>query len=305
MSCLRPYTVYRVKTGPQDNGKWPITFNKNMGISDDPLQIPCGLCSACLLDRSRMWSVRCMHEASLWSKNCFVTLTFAPEHLPGDGNVSVRDVQLFLKRLRKRFGSGIRFFACGEYGDKYRRPHYHLILFNHDFPDKVPFSYRMGNVTYISPILQELWPYGHSMIGSVTQESCAYVARYILKKQLGKGAKDYYSGLGTTPEFITMSRRPGIAHDWFQMYHDDIYNYDKVVYKNSKGKTMFSRPPRYYDDQYSRINTTDFDIIKHNRYLKSLNFKKVRDDERNLQLLCVKDLQINKLVRGYESDAEN
>ena len=152
----------------------------------EPCTIPCGKCIGCRLAHSRQWAVRCVHEASLHERNCFLTLTFDDAHLPVSGSVSVRDVQLFLKRLRKALSYQnikIRFFACGEYGDKNLRPHYHLILFNYDFSDdrqllrQTPYG-----PLYISDFLFRLWPYGFHTIGNVTFKSCAYVARYVTKK---------------------------------------------------------------------------------------------------------------------------
>jgi hypothetical protein len=43
-------------------------------------------------------------------------------------------------------------------------------------------------------------------------------------------------------EYTTMSRRPGIAADWFAKYYEDVYPSDSI-YVN--GRVM--RPPKYYD----------------------------------------------------------
>jgi hypothetical protein len=43
--------------------------------------------------------------------------------------------------LRKKISPlKIRFFHCGEYGDKTRRPHYHALIFGYGFPDKKLFK---------------------------------------------------------------------------------------------------------------------------------------------------------------------
>ena len=90
--------------------------------------------------------------------------------------------QLFMKRLRKKHKHKIRFFHCGEYGEKNQRPHYHALIYNHDFSDKRLFKERKNIKLYTSKELEELWPYGFSTIGDVTFQSSAYVARYIMKK---------------------------------------------------------------------------------------------------------------------------
>ena len=159
--------------------------------------------------------MRCHHEASLYQDNCFITLTYSDEHLPSDKSLHVDHFQKFMKRLRKRFGEGVRYYHCGEYGEKYMRPHYHACLFNFDFPDKKIWKENNGNRLYISESLSELWPFGFVTIGDVTFESAAYVARYIMKKVNGDLAESHYERVDwdtgevyhLKPEYTTMSRR--------------------------------------------------------------------------------------------------
>lgn len=187
-----------------------------------------------------------MHERS-----SFVTLTFADEYLPEDYSVNVRDLQLFMKRLRKALGhSRVRFFACGEYGDAGGRPHYHLLLFGYDFPDRTLWRRTgSGELTYRSAFLESVWPFGHCEIGAVTAESINYVARYILKKVNGAASEDHYYRVhpltGTlnkvNPEFITMSNKPGIGSTWFDRFSSDAFPSDFVVINGVKRQI-----PRYY-----------------------------------------------------------
>lgn len=193
-----------------------------------------------------MWAVRCMHEAQMHDRNCFITLTYADEFLPPGSSLEKKDWQDFMKRLRKEFrGERIRYFHCGEYGPQFGRPHYHACLFGFDFRDKVYLGKRKGFPVWRSPVLERLWSYGRSEIGSVTFESAAYVARYVLKKQVRKPrVRDALSGeaVGLAVEYTTMSRRPGIGRAWFEKYRGDIIRRGDVV---SRGIPM--RPPRYYD----------------------------------------------------------
>lgn len=130
-----------------------------------------------------MWAVRIVHEAQMWPQNSFITLTYRPEDLPQGGSLNVEHYQLFMKKLRARnTGHKIRFFHCGEYGEKLSRPHYHAILFNYDFPDKKVFSEKNGNTIYTSELLEDIWGKGFCTIGDVTFQSAAYVARYVMKK---------------------------------------------------------------------------------------------------------------------------
>lgn len=201
-----------------------------------------------------------MHEASLYDSNQFVTLTYAdsPESLRPD------DFVLFMKRLRKARYSGLRFFQCGEYGEKLLRPHHHALLFNCDFPDKrkmLSMSGRFG--LYISDELDSLWGHGHCFIGNVTFESAGYVARYAMKKVTGPAAADYY--MGRIPEYLTMSRRPGIGAGWVAKFRSDVYPADEVVVNGHR-----SRPPRYYDNILATLDGRLAKRLKRRREAKAV-----------------------------------
>lgn len=250
MTCYHPITGWRSQAGRNPaTGLWPIVFNRRDGYSDLEVQVPCGRCIGCRLERSRKWAMRCVHEASLYKDNCFITLTYDDFHLDPSGSLNVEDYQLFMKRLRKHFGSGVRFFHCGEYGELYGRPHHHAILFNCDFDDKELMFHnaKTGFNLYSSNLLGTLWPFGLHSIGNVSFESCAYVARYIMKKVTGDDANSHYHG--RKPEYVTMSRRPGIGHDWICKYIDDVYPHDFVIIRNG----IKCKPPAYYDNIYDSI----------------------------------------------------
>lgn len=304
MPCDNPITVWRSKTGRDPStGKWPIVFDRSKGYEDMQLEIPCGRCRGCRLERSRQWAIRCVHEASLWPQNSFVTLTYDDDHLPPGGTLVKRDVQLFLKRLRKRFsGQTIRFYMCGEYGELRSRPHYHIIFFNLDFPDKYlsphksrkrSFSLARKFPLYESELLNELWPYGIATIGGVTFETCAYTARYIMKKITGDIAEDHYKG--RLPEYNCMSRKPGIAYDWYQSFKDDVYPHDYVVIRNG----LKCRPPRYYDHLFEIDNEEVFKRVKWRRKYKA---SKSPDNsyERRQVRITVRDAKLTKLIRPLE-----
>ena len=262
MTCFHPLNAFRVFGGG-------ISFNARHNNILECLKLPCGQCVGCRLERSRQWAIRCVHEASLYERNCFITLTYSDDHLPQDLSLDVRVFQKFMKRLRKRFGPRIRFYHCGEYGSKFGRPHYHACLFNFDFDDKVLFTERNGVHLYTSEALTELWPYGFSTVGTVTFESAAYVARYIMKKVNGDAAADHYTFTHPVtgmvyerkPEYTTMSRRPGIGSDWFDLYHSDVYPHDRVI---MRGKSM--RPPKFYDNRYELLDPMGFDDLKQKRW---------------------------------------
>lgn len=282
MPCFHPLRAYQSVVPDRDTGKRSVVFNQKLAKNHREIKLPCGQCIGCRLERSRQWAVRCVHEAQLHKDNCFITLTFSPEALAARDNpmsVDVRDFQLFMKRLRKRFGSGIRFYHCGEYGEKNGRPHYHACLFGFDFPDKTLWKVANGNRLYISQSLQELWPYGFSTIGEVTFESAAYVARYIMKKVNGQMADNHYydreTGEIIRPEYTTMSRRPGIGQGWLKKYESDVYPHDYVIINGVKCK-----PPRYYDGVLQASRPYEFDEIKENRLTRSERYADNNTTER-------------------------
>ncbi len=280
-----------------------MVFNVNEGYVDRPITLPCGQCIGCRLENSRQWAIRCFHEAALHDQNCFVTLTYDDEHLPAGGTLVLRDFQLFMKRLRKEYGSGIRFYACGEYGEKFGRPHYHVCLFNFDPPDKKLYKVRDHVQLYSSATMDKIWGMGFTVTGDVTFQSAAYVARYIMKKINGPEATPHYETVDLQtgelfqqkPEFTTMSRRPGIGKNWLKKYQADIYDHDFVV---MNGKKM--RPPRYYDRQFEITNPEDYKIIKGNR----LRSAKDHSDDQTPARLKVRETvqaaQIKQLPRDLE-----
>lgn len=187
--------------------------------------------------------------------NSFITLTFSDEHLPLDFSVSVRDIQLFMKRLRKRCGK-VRFYACAEYGDKDFRPHYHLLVFGYQFPDRQAWlKSPSGFIQYRSDILSTLWPFGHALVSDVTPQSAGYVARYVLKKLNGARADEYYTRINphtgeyirVRSEFAVMSTKPGIGRAWYDANKRDAFPSDFVVLDGSKKPI-----PRYYLTQLKK-----------------------------------------------------
>ena len=296
-----------------------LFYNDVKPVGDNNLSIPCGRCMGCRLERSRQWAVRIMHEAKLYSDNCFVTLTFNDDGLSSqcvNNSLDRNHVRLFLYRLRSRFRRGvdvvdrrtglvkdvykrdkIRVFYCGEYGDKLGRPHYHLCLFNMDFPDKKVFKRSKGFVYYVSDVLSLLWPYGNCMISDLTFDSAAYVARYCLKKITGDQADDHYQG--RLPEFCQASLKPGIGYDWLVRYgNSDCFNLDEVVVNGHKCK-----PPRYYDKYLEKVNPEMYAMAKVLRSVDGQRRNERNGDATYRRLLArekCQEARVNNLVRMLE-----
>lgn len=279
MPCYAPLRGYRsVKPGP--DGKRTVTLDKSKGFFDRPIDIPCGGCDGCRLERSRQWAIRCMHEASLHEDNAFITLTYDDEHLPPLGSLRPRDLQLFFKRLRKRLnGKRISYFAAGEYGARFGRPHYHCCLFGHDFPDKSYVRHRSDNPVWVSDELAGVWRQGSHEIGSVTYSSAAYVARYILEKRDASSLKYHVVDADTgetgevVREFVRMSRRPAIGKGWFEKFGAETYPSDGVVVNGG-----LQKPPRYYDQQLKAVDPALFEQVAEQR--RRVVFRSRRTPER-------------------------
>lgn len=261
MACSAPITAFQLENGE-------IVFAERGRVLRS-LFLPCGRCALCRLERSRQWAVRCVHESKMHEDNEFITLTYADPYLPKDRGLRYPDYQLFMKRLRKRLGP-CRFFMCGEYGDdrddkgrvtgKLGRPHYHSLLFGCRFPDKLYFKKSADITFYTSRILTELWPLGSHLIGEVTFQSAAYVARYCLDQVNGAAAIDRYgiTDLATgeisvrSSEFARMSLRPGIGGNWLKKFVHDVYPNGEVLVNGHHAKA-----PRYYDVLYKRSGADD------------------------------------------------
>lgn len=246
MPCYGPLTAYYP---PPDAADKRLVFDKRKSNTGIPIKVPCGKCVGCKLEHSRQWAVRCMHEKRMHTASCFLTLTYNNQNLPAGNTLVLRDLQLFMKRYRKIAGNGVRFFACGEYGEKTNRPHYHVLLLSNDFSDKREVTSGPDYKLYTSPTMSTLWTSGNHIIGDVTFNSAAYVARYCVKKISGPKASEHYKG--RTPEFLVMSRRPGIGTAYLQKYENEIYTHDNVIVNGQP-----SSLPRFYDTKYAALNDT-------------------------------------------------
>ncbi|WNK13363.1 MAG: replication initiator protein [Microvirus sp.] len=302
MPCYRPVP------GFQDRPGLPLVFSRAQAVSSQvrPVSVPCNGCVGCYLERARQWAMRCTDEASLYRDNSFVTLTFDDVHLKKRGRgLDHRDFQLFMKRLRKFIGGQmVRFFMCGEYGELYGRPHYHGLLFNLGFPDRVYLkTTKSGEKIYRSPSLESNWEFGYSSVGDVTFGSAAYVARYHVKKSQGVVSKDHYvdkrTGELLPPEYIRMSRGSsarktgGIGRGWFEKFKSDVYPRDVRVIKG-----VDTKPPRFYDALYEIESPDDFSMLKARR-IRSVD-RKDNSESRLLVKEKVKLAQIASLSNSLE-----
>ena len=240
--------------------------------------VPCGQCLECRIARTRDWKYRMKFELTSWSSASFVTLTYDDEHLPTNRSLIKEDLQKYFKRLRyylsEKYGKDyrIKYFACGEYGDKLQRPHYHAIIFG------------VGPVTD-REIIQKSWNkckwqfLSSSSIGNVTDDSIQYVSGYIQKKQLGKANTEKYEKMGLLPPFQICSQGLGLQ---FLMSHADLFREQGCI--KDKGKNI--PLPRYYKKKLDFKATDGYvELVENMR-------ERNRKDREDLELLVKGNLSV-------------
>lgn len=298
MGCDFPLKGYRSARLRGPSGKPLITFKPNEAMnSQQPLEIPCGNCMGCKLEKSRQWAVRMRHEARFHAANSFLTLTYNDESLPAHGGLELRHLQLFMKRLRRSLKTKVRFYACGEYGDLNFRPHYHAIIFGWDPADQIFHSMSdRGDKQFTSPELQKHWDHGLATTGAVTFQSCRYVAAYVTKKLKTNddfGRDRYWRVSPVTgelvqvrPEFSVMSRRPGLGQAYVDQFKGDFFPHGYIVADGVKQAV-----PAFYR---SKLTEEEQRYLKLNAKLEPRSEKTM---ERRLARAAVRDARIRKLQR--------
>lgn len=347
MPCYRPITAYRStspygprheKTGKPvlrltyDPGELLLPVGK-ISLYEERMRLPCGSCDGCRLKRSSEWASRIMHEARYHKASSFLTLTYSTEQLPPNGTLDKTHFQGFMKRLRERLRvrghAKLKYYMCGEYGDQRERPHYHAILFGF-FPENkrsyggrkvyktTPHDNNPGaaNPIWRSEFLEELWcdekgkSLGRVLVGHVTEQSAAYVARYTMKKLHGQAAEEVYAETERIPPYTAMSK--GIGARYFAEFQAEIYNNDSVMCENG---LQDSPVPRYYDKLKAKyeadpaakpVNTKSIESVKRRRSEKAaaMNPRDMTPERLAVREEVVK-LRVKRLRRSYEEHQDD
>jgi hypothetical protein len=323
MPCYSPLKGYK----DPESGR--LVF-RNPG-NRETMEVACGQCLGCRLDRSRMWAARIVHEAQSHDSNLFITLTYRPKvdatkeqlenkyHIPDDWSLDKQHFQKFIKRLRKsRTGQKIKYYHAGEYGNICKhsidldlakcpkcnvgRPHYHAILFGVSFNDLKPYSKTGSTIRYTSQELENIWKHGFVDVGQVEYQSAAYVARYIMKKVTGEPAKDHYKSvteegeiIDIQPEYSTMSN--GIGKDWIQKYQSDVFPSDEMPVS---GHGVIKKVPKYYENQLEKTDPVMLEEIKERRQKFRRENASEYTSERLMSKYKVKNASIQTLKRGNQ-----
>ncbi len=273
--------------------------------------IPCGHCYACKLNKSAEWATRCMLETLKSEHNYWITLTYDEDHVPiaeetkwkienqdgtfqeitykneGDeiwctGCLIPEDATNFLKRLREYLRShydhtGVKVYYCGEYGSLNARPHFHMLLFNCPIPMEESYDFHIDEnfkEHWKNRIIEELWQHnGMVDITEIEWSNAAYTARYTMKKVFNERTDQEYYASGKIPEFVRMSRRPGIGMDYYEQNKFKIYENDELIMKTVKGNTGSIKPPKAFDklfkeqypEQYNKIERRRKELARKSR----------------------------------------
>jgi hypothetical protein len=215
--------------------------------------VPCGKCPQCAARRTSAWSFRLMQENKVSDSSHFITLTYGDKNLnyskTGYAQLCKRDVQLFIKRLRKAHTNArpIKYFAVGEYGEKTWRPHYHIILFNAQIE-----------------LIQTAWAMGHCHYGQLSEASVGYTLKYISKPKPSR-----YALRGRQQQFSLQSKGLGknyLTKPMVRWHKLDIPTRAYCNLTDGKKITM----PRYYKE---KIYTNDEKLRIHTEHLKKLEIE--------------------------------
>lgn len=287
MTCRSPLKQYLTQTG------WSLNVSEAYG-SRIYRNLACGVCRDCRVRKARDWTIRSYHESQMHERNCVVTLTYA------ENPISLRreDTQVFFKAMRKR-GLKFRYFGCGEYGEKLSRPHWHIILFGLDFPDKYLWKDTGKSRQYRSPTLEKYWPHGHATIGNFSNKAALYTAGYVQKKINGKMAADHYvdkeTGEVLKPEMTLASLKPAIGFEWIRHHWEEVYPHDFVVI-DGKERSV----PAYYDRWLEKYRPHIWEAVREKRREYAVR-QVVLDEEREAQAAKARDLNYKRLRRNLEN----
>ncbi len=283
------------------------------------VEIPCGQCIECRLQRSRRWADRCMLELGYHESSYFLTLTYDNDHIPKNqlydeetGEVYAenatlvkRDLQLFMKNLRRQYEyrgytNKLRYFACGEYGSQTKRPHFHLIVFGLKLDDLVLYKRNFnGDNLYNSAFISKIWDKGFSVVGDVTWQSCAYVARYIMKKHLGKDS-DIYERYNIEPEFTLMSRKPGIARQYYDEHKNELFYQDFVSIPTKDGGMQIYPSPYYeklFEEDFPENEVVERKEKRKQAKIDSINLQLEKTDKNYVDYLKTKEYNLDSKIK--------
>lgn len=322
MTCFKPITAWKQTRADLDIPAKDYYELKKISFREvkgrEKIEIPCGNCLGCRLDHANMWATRIYMESKLWKKCCFITLTYNNKNLPINKNglptLVKKDLQDFMKRLRYHhkgneewihpltgeYENPIRYFACGEYGPKGGRPHYHIAIFNWEPRDLVLYKQnKHGDGIFKSKNLMEIWGKGFVTVEELNFNTAAYIARYVQKKAGIQPQKREYTGNYTQElkiderngnifthfkkevkkitypqekEFIVMSRGVGIGRVYWEQNKEKIKR-NKGILLKIKDHVKLKPIPRYFKKLWESENYEEYYRFKYEQWKDGLKKK--------------------------------
>lgn len=301
MPCYSPLNGYYKRENGQR--KFTLIRKETKDAYPELSQIACNQCIGCKTQRAKDWAIRCAHEMHQYEENAFLTLTY--EIMPENEGLIKKDLQDFFKRYRdylsRHLNKKIRYYACGEYGEKRGRPHFHAIIFNHHFEDREQLFLSKGQQAYSSKILTKLWGHGQAITMDATIGTAIYVSKYITKKITGDMAREaYFSHIDPEtgeihekiPEFTTMSLKPGLGLPWLKKYYRTELNKGFITHEGTK-----FRIPRYYKEQLEKLDPCLHEelIAKISKHAESIDsddtYERLLAREKHAQLTIKQELR--------------
>lgn len=147
--------------------------------------------------------------------------------------------------------------------------------------------------------MSRVWGFGYASVGNLTFGSAAYVARYHLKKVGSIVSSNHYVNPSTgeclSPEYVTMSRRPGIGRGWFDKFKSDVYPRDSRVIKG-----VDTKPCKFYDSLYELSDPVGFSSMKLDRMVAASALVEDNSEDRLLVKEKVKLAQVSSLSTSLE-----
>lgn len=274
MQCVRPVTI----KNPLLKEKFGVpvdTLPDGSAVYDDGevvpgvITVPCGKCVICQNARRDAWAARLELESRSHVCTWFVTLTYNEESCPPF--LVKKDLQNFFKRLRKKIPC--RHFSCGEYGSQFDRPHYHCIIF---------FDTLLSKEQCYQLVL-ESWPYGFIMVDEATPGRMRYVAKYTVKS--------IYDFPESFPRpFAQMSRRPGIASQWFDS--NISYFHEFLQLESGKREPL----PRYF---LNKLDPVEVITIKRNKREYAEHQDQINESQKQLRAADLERRLYRQYIRRY------
>ncbi|QCS36183.1 replication initiator protein [Capybara microvirus Cap1_SP_151] len=286
----------------------------------DMLLIPCGRCFSCRSKKAMSWTIRNYFESEKYDQKCFITATYNEFKCPRF--LVKKDLQLLIKQIRRYIDyhissdMKIKYFACGEYGGQFGRPHFHILLYGFCFPKDHILKDENGKKEYISLKLTELWNRGIISFSDCVDAShikytCGYVQKKLFhiysdaEKKLLQDWIELHPDDHFQDSFITCSK--GIGLEFFDKNKYNIYNDNEFLFHPpfDSSPVKHVKPLPYFD---YRMQNVDYNLYAHSKFLRSEYnenyYKKFLEDDRSISEImraeedyALKNYKLYKYIR--------